>query len=80
MADHQRKPSTDVSQSARTNATFEIGEWMVGGGFYVRATLSDGTVERIEGFATEEKAGRWIEYESAAWLRRKTLENKKGAN
>jgi hypothetical protein len=30
------------------------------GGFYVRATLADGTVERIEGFKTEGEAARWI--------------------
>jgi hypothetical protein len=80
MADQHRKASGDFSRAARTKVTFEIGEWMVGGGFYVRATLSGGTVERIDGFATEERAGRWIEYESVAWLRSKTPENKEGAN
>jgi hypothetical protein len=34
------------------------------------ATLTDGTVERIEGFATEGDAGRWIRNESVVWLRR----------
>jgi hypothetical protein len=29
----------------------------------VRATLPDGTVDRIEGFATEGEAGRWINNE-----------------
>ena len=33
-----------------------------------RATLPDGTVDRIEGFATEGDAGRWARNESAAWL------------
>jgi hypothetical protein len=48
---------------------FEVAQWAIGGGYYyVRATLTDGTVERIEGFATEGEAGRWIRNESAAWL------------
>jgi IS1 family transposase len=48
--------------------TFEIDEWKIGGGFYVRATLEDGTVERIEGFKTEGEAARWIRNESVVWL------------
>jgi hypothetical protein len=47
---------------------FEIEQWAIGGGYYVRATLTDGTVDRIEGFATEGEAGRWIRNESVAWL------------
>jgi len=45
----------------------------------VRATLPDGTVDRIEGFATEGEAGRWITNESVAWLharRRSAYSNK----
>jgi hypothetical protein len=37
---------------------FEVAQWAVGGGYYVRATLTDGTVDRIEGFAKEGEAGR----------------------
>jgi hypothetical protein len=48
--------------------TFEIDEGKSGGGFYVRAMLPDGTIERIEGFTTEGEAGRWIKNESAVWL------------
>jgi len=33
-----------------------------------RATLPDGTIDRIEGFATEGQAGRWIKNESVVWL------------
>ena len=36
--------------------TFEINEWKITGGFYVRVTLPDGTVERVEGFSTEAEA------------------------
>jgi hypothetical protein len=32
---------------------FEVEQWAIGGGYYVRATLPDGAVDRIEGFATE---------------------------
>jgi hypothetical protein len=54
---------------------FEVEQWAIGGRYYVRATLPDGTAERIEGFATEGEAGRWIEKKSVAWLheRRKAL-------
>jgi hypothetical protein len=52
---------------------FEVEQWKIGGGYYVRATLPDGTVDRIEGFATEGEAGRWIKNESAAWLHNKRL-------
>jgi hypothetical protein len=47
---------------------FEVEQWAIGGGYYVRASLPDGTTDRIEGFATEGEAGRWIKNESAVWL------------
>ncbi len=49
---------------------FEIDEWKITGGFYVRITFADGTSERIEmdTFATEGDAVRWIRNESVAWL------------
>jgi hypothetical protein len=47
---------------------FEVERWAIGGGHYVRATLADGTVDRIEGFATEGEAGHWVRNEAAAWL------------
>ena len=47
---------------------FEVERWAIGGGYYVRATITDGTVDRIEGFATEGEAGRWIKNESKIWL------------
>ncbi len=34
----------------------------------MRATLPDGTIEQIEGVATEGEAGQWIRNESVAWL------------
>src|ERR1700691_133301 len=40
-AKRKRKPKVD----------FEIVEWAVTGGFFIRATFADGAVERIEGFA-----------------------------
>ena len=46
----------DAFEAKRKRAAkpiFEAEQWAIGGGFYVRATLEDGTVERIEGFATE---------------------------
>jgi IS1 family transposase len=51
---------------------FEAAQWAIGGGWYVRATLTDGTVERIEGFATEGEAVRWIKNDSGPWLHART--------
>ena len=56
---------------------FEVEQWKIGGGFYVRATLTDGTVERIEGFTTEGQAGRWIRNELDAWLYERRAQAKK---
>jgi len=61
----------EAKRKRGAKSVFEVEQWRVGGGYYVRATLKDGTVERIEGFATEGKAGRWIKNESAAWLHEK---------
>jgi len=48
----------EVKRKRQPKVTFEVEEWKIGGGFYVRATLPDGTSERIEGVATEGEAGR----------------------
>jgi IS1 family transposase len=58
----------EAKRKREPKVTFEIEEWKITGGIYVRATLTDGTVERIEGFATRGEAARWIRNESAAWL------------
>ena len=58
----------EAKRKRQPKVTFEIEEWKIGGGFYVRATLADGTAERIEGFASEGEAGRWIKNEAVAWL------------
>lgn len=47
---------------------FEVEKWAIGGSYFVRATLPDGTVDRIDGFATEGEAWRWIKNESVVWL------------
>jgi hypothetical protein len=61
----------DAFEAKRKRAAkpiFEVERWAIGGGYYVRATLPDGMVDRIEGFATEGEAGRWIRSESGVWL------------
>jgi hypothetical protein len=61
----------DAFEAKRKRAAkpvFEVEQWKIGGGYYVRATLTDGTVDRIEGFATEGDAARWIKNESSVWL------------
>ena len=53
----------DAFEAKRKRAAkpiFEVEQWKIGGGFNVRATLLDGTIDRIEGFATEGEAGCWI--------------------
>jgi hypothetical protein len=50
----------EAKRKREPKVTFEIAEWAITGGFFVRATLVDGTVERIEGFATEGEAAVWI--------------------
>jgi hypothetical protein len=53
----------DAFEAKRKRAAkplFEVERWAFGGGCYVRATLTDGTVDRIDGFATEGEARRWI--------------------
>jgi hypothetical protein len=67
----------EANRKRTPKVTFEIHEWKIGGGFYVRATLPDGTVERIEGFATEGQAGRWIRNESTVWLNDRQQRNKR---
>jgi hypothetical protein len=47
---------------------FEILEWKIGGGYYVKMTMPNAATENIEGFKTEAKAAQWIRNESAAWL------------
>ena len=47
---------------------FEVCEWKIGGGFYVRATLPGQGPERIEGFKSEAEAARWVRIESNVWL------------
>lgn len=58
----------EAKRKRAVKADFEVERWKIGGGFYARATLADGTIDRIEGFATEGDAGRWIKNESVVWL------------
>ena len=58
----------EAKRKREPKVTFEIDEWKITGGFYIRAMLPDGTVERIEGFATEGEAARWIKNDSVVWL------------
>jgi IS1 family transposase len=58
----------EAKRKRTSKPIFEVAQWAIGGGWYVRATLTDGTVDRIEGFATEGEAGRWIKNESAIWV------------
>ncbi len=65
----------DAKLKRAARPIFEVEQWRIGGGYYVRATLPDGTVDRIEGFATEGEAGRWIKNESVVWLQNRSRKN-----
>jgi IS1 family transposase len=60
----------EAKRKRQPKVQFEIEEWKIGGGFYVRATFADGTAERIDmpSFVTEGAAARWIRNESVTWL------------
>jgi len=61
----------DAFEAKRKRAAkpvFEVAQWAIGGAYYVRTTLPDGTIDRVEGFATEGDAGQWIRKDSAGWL------------
>jgi hypothetical protein len=55
-----------TAKSLRT--VFEILQWKIGGGWYVRATLPNQAPEQIDGFKSEGEAARWIKNQSAAWI------------
>jgi hypothetical protein len=58
----------EAKRKREPKVAFEIDEWKITGGFYVRVTLADGIVERIEGFSTQGEAAAWIRNESVVWL------------
>jgi hypothetical protein len=62
----KQNASVRLSQYSRSS------DGAIGGGYYVRATLTDGTVDRIEGLVMEGEAGRWIKNESIAWLHQRS--------
>jgi hypothetical protein len=47
---------------------FEVIEWKIGGGFYVKATLPNNEPQNIDSFATRNDALRWIRNDSQLWL------------
>ena len=59
IADYDAKP------------VFEIIQWKIGEGWYVRATLPNQAPIQIDGFKSEDEAARWIRKESLAWLHKK---------
>ena len=56
------------AMAADAKPVFEVMEWKIGGGFYVKATLPNVAPENITGFETRNDAVRWIRNDSAAWL------------
>jgi hypothetical protein len=58
----------EAKEKRDANPIFEVLEWKIGGGFYVKATLPNNEPENITGFETRNAALLWIRNESAAWL------------
>jgi hypothetical protein len=58
----------EAKEKRDAKPVFEVMEWKIGGGFYVKATLPNTEPENITGFATKNDAIRWVRNESAAWL------------
>jgi hypothetical protein len=63
----------EAKEKRDTKPVFEVMEWKIGGGFYVKVTLPNGAPENISGLATKNDAIRWIRNESVAWLRIKRV-------
>jgi len=65
----------EIKERRDAKPVFEVCKWEIGGGFYVRATLAGREPERIEGFASEMDAARWIRIDSQAWIRERRVKN-----
>ncbi len=68
----------EAKESRDFKPIFEVLEWKIGGGFYVKATLPNAAPENITGFKNEIEALRWIRNDSRTWLhaRRHSLEKR----
>jgi hypothetical protein len=58
----------EAKRKREPKETFEILEWKIGGGFYVKMTTPYSAPVNIEGFKTEAEAATWIKNESSVWL------------
>jgi hypothetical protein len=58
----------EAKRKREPKVIFEVLEWKIGGGWYVKITFATGAPVNIEGFKSEAEAGQWIRNESAAWL------------
>src|SRR5450755_1141972 len=63
----------ETKEKRDAKPVFEVIEWKIGGGFYVKATLPNAEPENITGFETKNNAIRWVRNESAAWLHKKRV-------
>jgi IS1 family transposase len=61
----------EAKEKREAKPMFEVMEWKIGGGWYVKATLPNAEPENITGFETKADALRWIRYESQMWLKAK---------
>jgi hypothetical protein len=58
----------EAKRTRGAKPVFEIEQWAIGGAYYACATLPDRTIDRVEGFVTEEEAGQSIRNGSVVWL------------
>jgi len=67
----------EAKRKREARPMFEILEWKIGGGFYVKVTLPNAIPENIEGFKSEAEAARWIKNESVVWLANRARDGRK---
>jgi IS1 family transposase len=58
----------DFENQRKAGPSFEIERERIGQGYFVRATLTNGSTDTVYSFATEADAAKWIKNESVVWL------------
>lgn len=58
----------DFENHRKAEPSFEIERERIGEGYFIRATLANGTTDTVYGFATEAEAAKWVRNEAVVWL------------
>jgi hypothetical protein len=67
----------EARQKRTHKPIFEAVKWAIGDSYFVRVTFANGATDKIEGFATEGEASRWIKNESVVWLSNRGRDERK---